>query len=81
MNAFPRNAVGDNFRVNRSVKNCAGVFHLLAQFHSVDQISVVRKGEGAFQIIQNERLCILYCSGTGGRVPDMADADIAGQLF
>ena len=42
---------------------------------------VVRKGEGAFQIIQNERLCILYGSGTGGRVPDMADADIAGQLF
>ena len=81
VNTFPRNAVGNNFRVNGGVENCTSVFHLLAQLHGVDQISVVCKGKRAFQIIQDERLCIFHGGGTSGGVSDMTDADISGQFI
>ena len=77
MNAFPRNAVGDDFRVNRSVKNCAGVFHLLAQFHSVDQISVVCQRHFSLDVIDHDRLGIVAVVGSGGAVADVPYGDPA----
>ena len=59
MHSLLGNAVRNHFRIRGRVEDGTSIDQLLFQFRCIDQISIVCKSQGAFDIVENKGLCIL----------------------
>ena len=81
MDTFSGDAVCDHLGVRIGVEDGAVLFQVLPERAGIDQIAVVRQGEGALYVIHDQRLGVFQLRRSGGGVADMSDPEIAGQLF
>ena len=75
-----RDLVEDDFAVGGALEDGAVVFELAAQLGGIDQVAVVRNGERAAAVVDEERLGVGDAVGAGGGIADVAHRHVAGQL-
>ena len=78
---FSGDVIGNDLRINRCLKDCAGIFQLFSEFMGIDQVSIVCQPQCALDVIEYQRLCIFSDTAPRGRIPDMSHSDIPGQFL
>src|SRR5210317_529766 len=65
--------MNQDFRIGCRRKDRTGMFEIITDFLSVDQVAVMRNGDTATRIIDHDRLDILEVAAAGRRVTDMTN--------
>ena len=75
------NMIGNDLRINGRLENCSAVLQFMPKLWCIDQITIVGNCQSTFNIIKDQRLCILSGAASCRGITGMSHCNITMHSF